>query len=96
MRVPQGAPAVSMCVLSMAADVSSVWLDTSTNLHAITSGALAAAEGEVAPRDVLEHVRRGSSRPLRYRGIRFINVSDAATGVFLQAPGRGLGLVSIW
>ena len=24
---------------------------------------LAAAEGEVAPRDVLEHVRRGSSRP---------------------------------
>ena len=56
MRVPQGAPALSMCVLLVAAtwELSpSVWLDTSTNLHA----RLVTAEGEVAPRDVLEHVR---------------------------------------
>ena len=45
----QGAPAVSLCVFYYSLQPS-VWLDTSTNLHAT-------AEGEVAPRDVLEHVR---------------------------------------
>ena len=57
----QGAPAVSMCVL------------------------LVAAEGDVAPRDVLEHVRRGSSRPLslgsacvcRGNGVRVVGFGAA-------------------